>query len=191
MSARKCLLKYDLYPEKARHDRKGVIMSIISKIKNFLFHGGEKPTVPTPAQSAEPHWSVQYTYGMHRYRSVGEDSTVYYIDEARGIRKMIVDKYGNIQNFPGFQKEDFWAGLVDECYWKPQIRFRTDFEKRNGRFIMLWQLQPDGRYWGDDDGFGMEGGPEVTLYAFLNENGDFDGPFRVYRVGVKNYFDGN
>lgn len=71
-------------------------MSIISKMKNFLFDGGEKPAAPTPAQPAVPHWSVQYTYGMHRYRSADEDSTVYYINEVRGIRKMIVDMYSNI-----------------------------------------------------------------------------------------------
>lgn len=57
--------------------------------------------------------------------------------------------------------------------------------------MMLWQIQPDGRYWGDDDGFLMEGDPEVTLYAFLDEKVDFDGPFRICSVGVKKYFDCN
>ena len=162
-------------------------MSILSKLKKWFRSPGEKPVAFVPLQPSEPHWSVKYTYGMHRYRTADEDSTVYYIDEARGIRKMIVDRYGNIQNFPGFKKDDSWIGAVDEYYLKPQIRFRTDFEKWNGRFIMLWEIQPDGRYWGDDDGFGMEGGPEVIVYTFLNENGDFDGPFRVYRVG-RQYF---
>ena len=135
-----------------------------------------------------PHWSVGHTFGMHRYRTRDEDSTVYYIDETRKINKMIVDKYGKIQNFPGIQKQDFWADLVEKQYWEPQIRFRTDFEKRDGRFMMIWQIQPDGRYWGDDDGFGMEGGPEIDLYAFLDKNGNFDGPFRIYRVGDEDYY---
>lgn len=158
-----------------------------SKLKNLLFRTKEKPIPATPVPPAEPHWSVHYTYGMHLYRSANEDSTVYYIDAARGIHKMIVDKFGNIQNFPGFQNVDELAKLVEPRYLKPLIRFRTDFEKRNDRFIMLWQIQPDSRYWGDDDGFGMEGGPEVELYAFLDEKGNFDGPFRLYEVGSQRY----
>ena len=52
---------------------------------------------------------------------------------------------------------------------------------------MLWQIQPDGRYWEDDDGFGGSPDEEVTLYAFLDEEGNFDGPFRIYQVGMRKY----
>lgn len=140
--------------------------------------------------SAKPYMSAWDTFGMHRYRRPGEDSTVYYVDEARGIRKMIVDKYGKIMDFPGIQREDFWIRDVHDQYLYPQIRFRTDFERRDGKIIMLWQVQPDGRYWEDEDGFGMEPEEEVTLYAFLQEDGSFDGPFRIYRVGSRKYYKG-
>ena len=70
---------------------------------------------------------------------------------------------------------------------RPQICFRTDFERRSGRIIMLWQIQPDGRYWEDDGGFGGSSDEEVTLYAFLDEKGNFDGPFRIYSVGIRKY----
>lgn len=41
---------------------------------------------------------------------------------------------------------------------------------------MIWRLQPDGRYWGDDDGFGMEGGPQIKRDTFPDEKENFDGP---------------
>lgn len=41
----------------------------------------------------------------------------------------------------------------------------------------------------EDDGFGAEPDEEVTLYAFLDENGNFDDPFRIYRVGTRKYYE--
>ncbi len=40
-----------------------------------------------------------------------------------------------------------------------------------------WLVQPDGRYWMDEDGFGMEPDDEVWLYALINEEGQFITPF--------------
>lgn len=135
----------------------------------------------------EPH----YTYGMHRYRREGEDATVYYIDPALGVKRKVVDSQGNILGFPGIEKEDFWVSQIESPgALKGQVRFRSDFEKcGDGRWAMLWQVQPDGRYWGDDDGFGMEHDVEIYLYSILNERGEFAEPFRIYSMGMKEYVD--
>jgi len=77
---------------------------------------------------------------------------------------------------------------VPSRYMGPQIRFRTSFEKREDGWIMLWQIWPDGRYWEDDDGFGMTNDEEITLYTFVNSDGEFTGPFRIYRMGRQNYY---
>lgn len=138
----------------------------------------------------KPYVSQWYTYGMHMYRSADEDSSVWYINQEKGIRKLVVDKFGKILDFPGIQKEDIWTKNVCERYLVPQIRFRTDFERRNGKIIMLWQIQPDGRYWEDEDGFGMENDVEIKLYSFLDANGNFEAPFRLYKMGTQ-YFDQN
>lgn len=34
-----------------------------------------------------------------------------------------------------------------------------------------WQLNPDGRYYMDDDGFGMTDDEEVTVYSFIDRKG--------------------
>jgi len=143
------------------------------------------------APSSESYAGLTQTvvFGMHLYRRPDEDSTVYFVDEKRNIKKKLVDKMGKILNFPGIEKEEFWTKEVTSPNaFQPQIRFRTSFEKRENSWIMLWQIQPDGRYWEDEDGYGMEKEEEVVLYTFVDQNGDFTGPFQIYSVGMKEYF---
>ncbi len=131
------------------------------------------------------------TFGNHQYRTHKEDPTVEFVDKKTGKRKLIVDFYGRIHNFPGIVEEECWVKyLTSKRNLMPIIRFRTDFEKYDDeKYIMIWEIQPDGRYWGDDDGFGMENDEEICLYAFIDKNGDFMGPFKIYSVGNKIFLD--
>ena len=147
----------------------------------------ETPQKQEPSRTESVYLTKTVTFGMHPYRSADEDSSVYFVDENRGIRKMIIDVHGNIQNFPGMVREDFWVKHVAPNYLKPQIRFRSSFEKWENGWIFLWQLQPDGWYWADEDGFGAEDDCEVVLYTFLDRNGCFTGPFRIYQLGSFGY----
>lgn len=38
----------------------------------------------------------------------------------------------------------------------------------NGIAEVAWQLNPDGRYYMDDDGFGMTDDEEITVYGFID-----------------------
>lgn len=145
------------------------------------------PKQSDAAPRKEVYLTKTVTFGMHPHRSATEDSSVFFVDESRGIRKMIVDSRGNIQNFPGIKKEDFWVRDVAPNYLKPQIRFRSSFETRDCGWIFLWQLQPDGWYWADEDGFGGEDDPEVILYTFLDRQGNFSGPFQIYQFGSRGF----
>lgn len=53
---------------------------------------------------------------------------------------------------------------------------------------MDWMVQPDGRYWEDEYGFGRSFDEEIILYAYLNNNGSFITPFRIYSLGGEKYF---
>lgn len=151
----------------------GMMMGWLSK----LF---KKQASPKAAQKpAEPYLTQAVIFGMHRYRSPDEDSTVYFVDENRGIRKMLVNSRGVIQAFPGFKDKPALEKLVGPMSLTPQICFRTSFEKRDNRWIMYWEIQPDGRYWEDEDGFGGTNDEEVTLYTYVDENGNFTGPFEL------------
>lgn len=145
------------------------------------------PKKPEPKRTESVYLTATVTFGMHPYRGADEDSSVFFVDENRGIRKPIIDSVGNIQNFPGIIKEDFWVKHVAPNYLKQQVRFRSDFEKRDNGWIFLWQLQPDGWYWADEGGFGAENDSEVVLYTYLDLNGDFTGPFRIYRLDRRGY----
>lgn len=145
------------------------------------------PKKQEPKRAESVYLTETVTFGMHPYRSADEDSSVFFVDENRGIRKMIIDSRGNIQNFPGIIKEEFWVKEVAPNYLKQQVRFRSDFEKRENGWIFLWQLQPDGWYWADEGGFGAENDSEVVLYTYLDLNGNFTAPFRIYKLDSRGY----
>ena len=163
----------------------------------------EKKTGLRPAGSMwtevyDPEEPVHYpftrwvTFGRHIYRKPGDREDVVFVDPVSGRRKIIVDYDGSIRNFPGIVEEERWMkALISRRYLAPVIRFRTVFEvsaeQEDGErpYRMIWGIQPDGRYWEDEDGFGAEKDLEIRLYADLDKNGDFLGPFRVYNVGSK------
>jgi len=115
------------------------------------------------------------------------DSSVAFVDESRGLRKLLVDAEGVIRNFPGICREDFWVRQVSPKALEPRVRYRTDFEQRGNKWIMRWTVQPDGDYWRDSSGFGAEDDEEVVLYTYVDGNGDFTGPFRLYELGDRCY----
>lgn len=48
----------------------------------------------------------------------------------------------------------------------------------NGVAEVAWQVTPDGRYFMDEDGFGMTNDEEETLYGFIDHEGKAVGKFR-------------
>ena len=49
----------------------------------------------------------------------------------------------------------------------------------NGVARVRWQINPDGRYWMGDDGFGMTSDVEVEIYGYINKEGKVVGKFRL------------
>jgi hypothetical protein len=117
-----------------------------------------------------------YTFG---------NSEIYAIDSQGKRIKTIVDSSGKIIDFPGVVEEKVWT---DEFLGtlSPYVRYRTEFNKcADGTYIMLWEIQPDGRYWADSDGFGAEHDSEIILYSYIDDKGNFLEPFRGYSVDSK------
>ena len=115
----------------------------------------------------------EVTNGMGGYRKI--NVRLLNIDDP-SFHRCIVDGSGRIQNFPGIKDGD----------WKKELEFPLDHKVRfgfwiggfqDGKALVSWTLQPDGRYFEDDDGFGGEDCEEITLYSYLNENGEFTEPF--------------
>lgn len=51
---------------------------------------------------------------------------------------------------------------------------------RNGISLVQWQLIPDGRYWMDDDGYGMTSDEELNIYGFIDQEAKIVSKFRYY-----------
>lgn len=153
-----------------------------------LFKGRFQEKTP-PAQRPEaepteqgPALSRMITYGQGH----GESAQVVFSNPALNIRKVIVDEAGNILDSLGVElTERLMRCLEDHILPPPRIFYRTEFRREpDGRFLMVWEIQPDGRYWADEGGFGGTSDPEIRLYAHIDERGRFTEPFRLYKVGA-------
>lgn len=137
---------------------------------------------------SEPTFSQWITYGDHLYRQKGEVAEVIFTNPKKNIKRTIIDDDGVIIDFPGFEHPELIERYLKDVSDAPCVRFRSEFEKTEDAFMFLWEIQPDGRYWEDDDGFGAESGAELILYAYLNDEGVFTSKFRIYSYGVTEYF---
>ena len=141
------------------------------------------------AQPPTTYISNPVTFGLHLHRKEGEDCSVYYMDDARGIRRQVVNEQGQFCDFPVVITQDFWLKeLKRSSALKNQIRFRTSFEKTEKGILVLWCVQPDGRYWEDEDGFGATNDLEIVLYSFLDDQGKICAPFRIYSLGTQTFY---
>lgn len=120
---------------------------------------------------------------MSQWHTFGE--SIVFTNREKGVTRTIVGDRGRICNFPGIDAQ------VPACYAKEaaRVRYRTDFERRaDGKILMIWEIQPDGRYWADEDGFGGTNDEEVRLYSVIDEEGRFLHPFRLYNCGTSEYY---
>lgn len=150
------------------------------------------PSCENAAPAAEamekhgPELNRWYTFGAHMYRSANENVEVIFTNERKSITRTIVDNNGAILSFPGVDNANV-RGVNPRCL-EPIVRFRTDFERQpDDSILMLWQVQPDGRYWEDEDGFGSTNDEEILLFTTIDTDGCFTGPFRLYRSGATRF----
>ena len=112
--------------------------------------------------------------GMGGYRKIN----VYLlkIDDPT-FKRCIVDEMGMIENFPGVVDGEWKKELEFPLGRKTQFRFWI-YEYKDGKASVEWALQPDGRYFEDEDGFGGEQCTEITLWSYIDTNGFFTEPFK-------------
>ena len=93
------------------------------------------------------------------------------------------------ERFTNVSKEDImWKtlrGFSAEA-WERARDFSAHFPTMIGSFengvaLVSWQLNPDGRYYMDDDGYGMTADDEMEIYGFINKNCDVVQKFRAIK----------
>lgn len=90
----------------------------------------------------------------------------------------IVDQNGYINHFPGVL-EGSWRDEL-EIPFEKKTRFNFGIYRfKEGKAQVAWTLQPDGRYFEDEDGFGAEHFDEITLHSYIDKSGNFLCPFSM------------
>ena len=122
------------------------------------------------------------TWGDNCYGTPNYDRHPVIFDNRRlGVTRTIVDASGNIRDYPGVAHPEV-VGHYTRRFGRGRIHFRSTMENLDGSWALVWQVEPEGRYWEDDYGFGATWAVEVSLYARLDELGRFVEPFRIFEI---------
>lgn len=129
--------------------------------------------------------AIDFTRNGYRVNELGEGMSVieqviwgwwkqrYLIDNKNCRAYEIMD--GNM-DFVNFTTNDIDWDSIKQLPEKAKMRaqemsaqFSTFIRGfRNGVAEVSWQLNPDGRYYMDEDGFGMTSDEEITVYGFID-----------------------
>lgn len=139
------------------------------------------PRVPKiPLRYPFTQW---YTYGSPHLGISQHDPVVEFVDAKTGKRTTIIDEDRNIVNFPGIEGRERIEKMIGEGSLVPFNSFGARFSRaENGVYRMIWEVQPDGRFWEDEDGFGGTSDDEIQLCALIGQEGRFITPFRLYSI---------
>lgn len=73
--------------------------------------------------------------------------------------------------------------LPDDCKYRARVYYAGFptyiYNFQNGVAEVEWQLQPDGRYWMDEDGFGMTPDERISIYGFIDTSCKVVIPFQA------------
>lgn len=128
-----------------------------------------------------------------KYREKSNGVGGYYPSEMtlyKGDEELVSEltmQHGWIIDFPGVCPGK-WQKELGECEPEPYTSFVARvWHFCDGYACFEWMVQPDGRYYTDEYGFGAERDEEVTLYALLDEKGRFVTKFAEERPRFENY----
>ena len=119
-----------------------------------------------------------------------QKGTVVFCDAPHGNYRLLLFR-GRFMDFPGIAEADMPLIDTEYCETRPipeEARRGYSLDRlRSGGYVLWWVIQPDGRYYEDDDGFGAEFQEEIRLFAVLDGNGQFTGPFRLGVIGTHRF----
>lgn len=90
----------------------------------------------------------------------------------------ILDKNGHIVNFPGLDIGNYKNQLEINTNSRANFSFNIN-RAEDGLFTVEWTLQPDGRYFEDDEGYGAENCIELIACSTITSNGKYLSSFKI------------
>lgn len=157
-------------------------MSIYKKLSRI------KSDMSTEEKLYEVLQSDTYKSDLYKNEDLGEGTAVLYQNIWGWYKPRFVLNHNNKTAFEFMDRNEYlvtvtnddidWASLKKlpekainraECLSFQFPSFIRGF--RNGVARVDWQLNPDGRYYMDDDGFGMTDDEEIEIYGFIDTQG--------------------
>lgn len=168
-------------------------------MKRFTLFGKGTQKEGTAVQDLYKILSVEeYTHYPYEKQSLGEEMYVInqVIDEYWKPRYLVDEK-----NKTAVEFMDSWTMLqticTDDIDWKSLEGLSQDVIDRarnldaifptfvrsfkSGVAEVSWQINPDGRYYMDEDGFGMTDDKEITIYSYVDRTGKPLIKFRIIK----------
>ena len=126
-----------------------------------------------------------YSWGENLLHVSDNSGGVYMVNKATGKFRKIEE--GN--KLVGFSDEDIDFETIDKLKNSHNARPRNILYARtnrwtdckNGLIAVSWMLYPDGRYFADEDGYGMEDYKELKVYCVMNDNLEVVRPFTLVK----------
>ena len=119
--------------------------------------------------------------GMYECTLTGNYVEKYLVNTRTKMVYKLVDFGGNVKAFTNddvdYESVDKMENAGNAHTLVAHYHFSVGgFE--DGVAMVTWTLFPDGRYFADEDGFGMEDNDETTIYAFIDTNCEVLIPFQ-------------
>jgi len=119
---------------------------------------------------------------------VKQDLSLYFADEEGKTVSRILDSEGIFVTFPGVEETEELKRELDGFRIVPELPYELYVKaRRDGGWRIYWTVRPDGRYWMDSWGFGAEDYESLLLYSYIDSDGKFMMPFKLYSIGYSVY----
>ena len=124
-----------------------------------------------------------YSWGENLLHVTEQNGDEYLVNKATGKARKIVEQ----RHLVGFSDDEIDFATLDELPNSHNAHSRSiNYARinrwsdcRNGIFALYWMLYPDGHYFADEDGFGMEDNEDLNVYCIMNDNLEVIRPFTV------------
>lgn len=124
-----------------------------------------------------------YSWGENLILAVEENGDRYLVNELTGKARQISSPGFLV----GFSDDEIDFATIDQLPHSHNAHpRRVDYggigrwnDCSHGLIALSWTLYPDGRYFADEDGYGMEDNDELAVYCVMNDNLEVVRPFTV------------
>ncbi|WP_294874047.1 MULTISPECIES: hypothetical protein [Prevotellaceae] len=121
-----------------------------------------------------------YDIGENMAVLSGKGRSYTIINKETGKARQLVSEDGTLlvaDNEIDFDATNKGCPDFNGCKWVRYWFGRYD-NFRNGVCAICWTVYPDGRYFADEDGFGMEDNDEEKIYCIINKDLEIIVPFQ-------------